>query len=69
MKRKILLIMLILGAGISYAQIYQQTDIELDLDIPKDKSIVYEASTSIKLLKGFYCKPRDKNYVMLTINR
>ena len=69
MKRKILLIMLMLGAGISYAQIYQQTDIELDSEIPKDKSIVYEASTSIKLLKGFCCKPKDKNSVMLTINR
>ena len=69
MKTKILLIMLLLGTGVNYAQTFQQTEIELDSEIPKDKSFVYEASTSIKMLEGFHCQPYGKNSVRLLIDR
>ena len=69
MKTKILLIMLLLGAGAICAQTFQQTEIELDSEIPKDKSFVYEASTSIKILNGFHCQPYGNNSVRLLIDR
>lgn len=68
MKTLILLIMLLLGVG-AHAQKYQQAEIELDSEIPKEKSLIYEASISIKMLKGFHCKPAGNNSVMLTIDR
>ena len=66
---EILLIMLLLGAGAICAQTFQQTEIELDSEIPKDKSLVYEASTSIKILNGFHCQPYGNNSVRLLIDR
>ena len=67
--KKLLFIMLLLGVCVMRAQTYQQTEIELDSEIPKDKSFVYEASTSIKMLKGFHCQPKGKNSVMFAIDR
>ncbi len=66
--KKILFVML-LCVGVMQAQTYQQTEIELDSEIPKDNSFVYEASTSIKMLKGFHCRPNGNNSVLLAIDR
>lgn len=68
MKPLILLIMLLLGVGVR-AQTYQQTELELNSEIPKDKSVVYKASTSIKMLTGFHCEPNRNNSVLLSIDR
>ena len=51
MKKKWLFILLSLVMAEMYSQKYQQTDIVLDSEIPKDQSMLYEASTSITLLK------------------
>lgn len=69
MKRKLLLIICLLALFDLRAQIYQQTSIELDSEIPKDKSMVFEASRSIRLADGFYCEPEKDNQVVLTIDR
>ena len=68
MKRRLLLIMMLIASALC-AQTYQQTNIELDSEIPKDKSIVYEASTSIKLLPGFCGKPINGHYIAFSIDR
>lgn len=69
MKRKLLLIMLLLVGIVVNSQTYQQTNIVLDSEIPKDKDLLYEASTSIKLLNGFYCNPNANKSAVFSIDR
>ena len=69
MKKKLLLIMSMLVVLTLPAQTYQQTDIELDSEIPRDKSVVFEASTSIKLLDGFRCDPISNKSAVFSIDR
>lgn len=69
MNKKLLLIMSMLAAASLSAQTVQQTNIELFSEIPKDKSFSYEASTSIKLLAGFYYGPQDGNSASFYIDR
>ena len=69
MKRDLLLILLTLVAPMTFAQTYQQTNLELDSEIPKDKSIVCEASTSIRLLNGLRCNPDAGKSVVFRIDR
>lgn len=69
MKKKWLFIMLSLVMAELYPQTYQQTDIVLNSEIPKDRSMLYEASTSITLLDGFRCEPDKKNDVTFNIDR
>ena len=69
MKRKLILIMLLSVTAVARSQLYQQIDMVVDERIPEDKSIVYEASASIKVLPSFYCNPVKDNSVSLTINR
>ena len=69
MKRNLLLIMSMLTAISLNSQTYQQTDIELDSEIPRDKSVVFEASTSLKLLDGFRCDPNSGKSAVFSIDR
>ena len=54
MKKELLLIMLLSVTVVARSQLYQQIDLVVDDKVPEDKSVVYEASTSIKVLPGFY---------------
>ena len=67
--KRFLLITMLLAAASAHSQSLQQTNIELDSEIPKDKSLVYEASTSIKLLNGFHCNPNQNKSVVFSIDR
>lgn len=69
MKKKMFLIMSMLAAISLDAQVFQHTIIELDSAIPNDQSAVYVASTSIKLLAGFYCDPQKGNSATFSIDR
>ena len=69
MKRKLLLLVLTLAALVSKSQTFQQTNLELDLEIPPDKNCVFEASTSIKLMSGLRCRPNSDKSVMFSIDR
>ena len=69
MKKELLLIMMLSVTVVARSQLYQQIDLVVDDKVPEDKSVVYEASTSIKVLPGFYCNPIKDNSVSLTINR
>lgn len=69
MKRYLLFIFSMLVAVWLNAQTYQQTDMELDLEIPKDQSLVYEASASIKLLSGFHSSPINGHSTKFSIDR
>lgn len=69
MKRYVLLIMLSLVVAGAFPQSYQQTNLELNSEIPKDKSLICEASTSIKMLDGLRCRPKKNNSVLFKINR
>lgn len=69
MKRKLLLILLLTVGAYAGSQTYQQTNIVLDSEIPKDKNLHYEASTSIKLVKGFCCHPDTQKSVVFSIDR
>lgn len=69
MKKKWLFILLSLVIAKGYSQTYQQTDIVLDSEIPKDQSMSYEASTSVTLLAGFRYEPINKNDVTMSIDR
>ena len=69
MKRKLLLILLLTLGAYASSQTYQQTNIVLDSEIPKDKNLHYEASTSIKLVKGFCCHPNAQKSVVFSIDR
>ena len=67
--KKIFLMMMISVAASLCAQNCQQTYMELDSEIPKDESFVYEASASIKMQPGFRCNPHEGHSAMFTINR
>ena len=69
MKRKLLTIMALLVSALAQGQVFQQINIVLDSEVPKDKNCVYEASTSIKLLPGLRCDPAFGKSVMFTIDR
>ena len=69
MKKKVLFIMLLTIGIFASSQTYQQTNIVLDSEIPKDKNLHYEASTSIKLVEGFCCHPNSHKSVVLSIDR
>ena len=69
MKKKLFLILLSLVVAKMFSQTYQQTNIELNSEIPKDKSMIYEATTSIKMLDGFRCEPDKKASVTFSIDR
>lgn len=69
MKKLYLLIMIWMAVLVAFSQTYQQTYLELDSEIPKDKSLVCEASTSIKLLNGLHCNPEKGNSVIFRIDR
>lgn len=69
MKKRLIFIMSMLMALSSPSQTCQQTSIELDSEIPKDKNLVYEASNSILLLDGFRCRPNAGKSVMLNVDR
>ena len=69
MKNKLLLFISMLAVNMVLAQTYQQTDIELNSEIPKDKSVVYEASASIKMLEDFKCNPDIDRSAVFSIDR
>lgn len=69
MKKNVLLILLLLSVVLAQGQLYQQTNIVLESEIPKDKDCVYEASTSIQLLPGTYSEPSKGKTVSFSINR
>ena len=69
MKRYLLLIMLLSVATLLNSQTSQQTCFELSSSIPRDENTVYEASTSIKMLPGFYCHPQEGYSAMFSIDR
>ena len=69
MKRKLLLITTMLATISLLSQTYQQTDIELNSEIPRDKSVVFEASTLIKLMDGFRCDPIANKSAIFSIDR
>lgn len=69
MKRILLFLLLLSIAAVPRSQLYQQADMELNSMVSDDQSVVYEASTSIKVLPGFYCNPVNENSVLLSVNR
>lgn len=69
MNRLSLLMTALLASAVLSGQTYQQANIVLDSEIPKDKSCVYEASTSIVLLPGLRCEPQKNAVVAFTIDR
>jgi len=69
MKRMFLLIIMLSAVVLTHSQTYQQTNIEFNSEIPGNSNYTFEASTSIKLLDGFRCKPMADKYVMFFINR
>lgn len=69
MNRKLLLIIISLVVQTAFPQMCQQTNLELDSEIPKDMSMVCEASCSIKLLGGLRCDPDAGKSVKFKIDR
>jgi len=69
MKRNLLFIVLLFALALAHSQTIQQTNFELDSEVPKDKCFVYEASTSIKMLDGFYCDPNYEKSAKFSIDR
>ncbi len=69
MKRILLLTMLLSIATLLSSQTSQQTYLELNVSIPRDENTVYEASTSIKMLPGFYCNPQEGHSSRFSIDR
>ena len=69
MRRKVFLMATLFVAAMSYGQTFEQTNFVLDEVLPHNKDIVYEASTSIKLLDGFLSNPDRNRSVKLSINR
>lgn len=69
MKRIVLLYGALFVAAMAYGQRYEQTDFMLNKELPSNCNIIYEASTSIKLINGFRCNPNRDKSVSLTINR
>ena len=65
----LLIIKLLFVVAVAFPQSYQQTNLVLNSEIPKDKDLVCEASTSIKMLDGLLCKPEKKHSVVFKINR
>ncbi len=69
MKKRLLLITTVLPALTLFSQTYQQTDIELDSEVPRDKNVIYEASASIKMSDGFRCEPNTNKSAKFLIDR
>ena len=69
MKAKFLLFASLFAVVFAHGQTYEQTHFVLKDELPANSNIVYEATTSIKLLNGFRCNPDKNNSVMLSINR
>ena len=69
MKRYVVVIIAVLIQIMAHGQNYGQTCFELAEVIPENRNVVYEATTSIKLLDGFRCNPDRNNSVLLSINR
>ena len=67
--KKILLIMMLSVASSLCARTYQKDNIELSSDVPKDENVLYEASSSIKMLPGFRCNPQYGHSASFSINR
>lgn len=61
--------MMMLAAIMAQGQVYEQAHFVLKEELPSNSNIVYEATTSIKLLAGFHCKPSNDKSVVLAINR
>ena len=69
MKRQVILLVFLSATAMLLGQNYGQTSFVLDEVIPNNNDVVYEATTSIKLVDGFCCKPDTNKSVMLKINR
>jgi RHS repeat-associated protein len=69
MKAKFLLFVVLSAVVTVHGQTYEQTHFVLKEELPGSSNIVYEATTSIKLLAGFRCNPEKNKSVMLAINR
>ena len=69
MKTKILIFASMFAVVTARAQTYEQAHFVLKEEIHSDSNIVYEATTSIKLLAGFRCDPDKDASVVLSINR
>lgn len=69
MKTKILLFAALFVMAMAHGQKYEQTHFVLKDELPSNKSVVYEATTSIRLMAGFHCNPDRNTSVTLAINR
>lgn len=69
MKAKILLFVSLLAIAMAHGQTYEQAHFVLNDELPANNNIVYEATTSIKLVDGFHCDPDKNKSVVLSINR
>lgn len=69
MKTKIFLFAWLFAVTLVHGQTYEQTTFVLNEAVPANNEVVYEASTSIKLLDGFSCNPSKNKSVRLFINR
>lgn len=69
MKKNILSILLLLVVMPLSSQVYQQTYMELDSKMLNDDNVVCEASSSIKMLPGFYCNPTKDRSAKFLIDR
>ena len=69
MKTKHLIFALMFAVTLAHGQTYEQTNFVLNEAVPTNNLVVYEASTSIKLIDGFSCDPAKNKSVRLFINR
>lgn len=69
MKTKVFLFASLLAVAIAHGQTYEQANFVLKDAIPQNNNVVYEASTSIKLVDGFRSDPDRNKSAMLHINR
>ncbi len=69
MNTKILLFAALFVMATAHGQKYEQTHFVLKDELPSNKSVVYEATTSIRLMAGFHCNPDRNTSVTLAINR
>ena len=69
MKRIIMLMVPLLAAVTAISQTFQQTNMVLDSEIPKDKTCHYEVSSWMKLMPGLRCHPTTGKSVRFSIDR